>query len=105
MSLIEYPYVWRVRARLPEDIKKGEDMNDTAKIPTLYFDEHGNGPDHLYLEVFPIRADSIMPPTLSLRVRPGSLVIRAQVDGGYFMQREQVVALREALDAWLLDNP
>lgn len=76
---------------------------DTAKISALYFDAEGLGPDHVYLEAFPIRGDEIMPAALSLRVRAGEFVMRAQVDGGYFMQREQVQALHKALGAWL-DN-
>lgn len=78
---------------------------DTVKIPTLYFDAEGLGPDHVYLEVFPIRGDEIMRPAVSLRVRAGEFVMRAQVDGGYFMERQQVIALRDALNAWIAVTP
>lgn len=77
---------------------------NTTKISTLYFDKDGLGPDHVYLEVFPIRGDKIMKPALSLRVRAGDMVMRAPVDGGYFMEREQVEALHKALGEWL-SNP
>lgn len=81
---------------MPSDIRP-----DTAKVPVLYFDADGLGPDQLCLEVFPIRGDEVMPAALSLRVRASGLVMRAQVDGGYFMQREQVASLHQALGAWL----
>lgn len=77
---------------------------NTPKVAALYFDADGLGPDHVYLDVFPIRGDEVMAPALSLRVRAGGLVMRAQVDGGYFMQREQVESLHKALGQWL-DNP
>lgn len=81
---------------MPNDIR-----SDTAKIPALYFDEGGLGPDHVYLEVFPIRGDEIMKPSLSLRVRAGEFVRLAPIDGGYFMERNQVEALHRALGEWL----
>lgn len=81
---------------MPNDIKP-----DTAKIPVLYFDADGLGPDHLFLEVQPIRGDEVMAPSLSLRVRAAGLVMRAPVDGGYFLQREQVTPMFRALGGWL----
>jgi hypothetical protein len=75
------------------------------RIPTLYFDANGLGPDHLSLELFPVRGDEVMQPALSLRVRAEGLVMRAQVDGGYFLQREQVEKLRDGLNAWLANPP
>lgn len=78
---------------------------DTVKVSTLYFDADGLGPDHVYLELFPLRADEIMPAALSLRVRAGELVLRAQIDGGYFMQHAQVAELHKALGDWLAKHP
>lgn len=77
---------------------------DTAKVPALYFDADGLGPDHVYIEVFPLRGDDVMPDSLSLRVRGAGFVLRAQLDGGYFMQRAQIEALHEALGAWLKEH-
>lgn len=80
-------------------------MAETTRIPALYFDKDGLGPDHTALEVFPVRGDNVMPPALSLRVRAIGFVMRAQVDGGYFMQREQVEQLHKALGEWLANPP
>lgn len=79
-----------------------DQRQDTPKIPALYFDADGLGPDHVYLEVFPIRGDEVMKPAVSLRVRAGEFVMRAQIDGGYFMERAQVAALYQALGEWLV---
>lgn len=78
---------------------------DTAKIPALYFDADGLGPDQLTLEVCPFRGDEVIAASLSLRVRSNGLVMRAQVGGSYFMEREQVAALHKALGAWLDQTP
>lgn len=75
------------------------------KVSALYFDKDGLGPDHVYLELFPVRGDGVMDPALTLRVRAGEFVMRAQVDGGYFMQRQQVQELHDALAQWLASPP
>ena len=77
------------------------------RISVLYFDKDGHGPDCLYLEVFPIRGETRigLEPALSLRVRAGEFVMRAEVDGGYFMERAQVQELRDALTKWLDNTP
>lgn len=82
-----------------------DDMKpDTAKVAALYFNAIGNGPDHVYLEVFPIRGDDVMPASLALRVRAGDdLTVYAALGGGYFMHRHQIEELHRALGAWLAD--
>lgn len=86
---------------MTQEIFMSDTKPDSAKIPALYFDADGLGPDHVYLEVFPIRGDQVMSPAVSLRVRAGEFVMRAQIDGGYFMERAQVIALRDALNGWI----
>ena len=77
------------------------------KISTLYFDKDGLGPDHVYLEVYPIRGEAAvdLAPALSLRVRAGEFVMRADTGGGYYMERQQVQELHDALAAWLESPP
>lgn len=82
----------------------GQDAAEAAgphKVPALYFDKDGLGPDHVYLELFSVRGDDVMETSLSLRVRAGEFVMRAQIDGGYLMGRQQVEQLRDALTQWL----
>ena len=80
-------------------------MKTPIRIPVLYFDKDGLGPDELALEVFPLSVDEDMPAAMTLRVRAAGLVMRSDIDGGYFMHREQATALRDALDAWLKEVP
>lgn len=75
------------------------------RIPTLWFDREGCGPDHMFLELHPFRSemDGKIPAALGIRVRAGELVIigRPLVDGGFNMQREQIAELHRQLGAWL----
>jgi hypothetical protein len=81
----------------------------SARIPVLWFDRRGCGPDELELELAPFAAekDGAIPATLGLRVRAGELVIGAEplVDGGFNLARGQVAELHEQLGAWLATTP
>lgn len=73
-----------------------------SKIPALFFDKDGLGPDEVALESTPVR--QIHPkdrPALSLRIRSNGLAMRAPIDAGFFMYREQVLELHTELGAWL----
>jgi hypothetical protein len=75
------------------------------RIPVLWFDNRGCGPDHLALELHPFPAElgGRISACLGLRVRAGDLAIGAAglIDGGFNLGREQVAALHRALGAWL----
>lgn len=84
----------------------------TGRVPVLWFDSKGCGPDHFYLEVFPFKElrdgdELVAPPSLGLRLRAGDLVIlgRGMIDGGFNLGREQVAAFHQQLGAWLASNP
>lgn len=84
----------------------------TGRVPALWFDSKGCGPDHFYLEVFPFKelrdGDKLVaPPSLGLRLRAGDLVIlgRGMIDGGFNMERAQIAELHRQLGAWLAEIP
>lgn len=76
------------------------------RIPVLYFDKDGLGPDELALEVANLRKYK---PTdtaqLNIRIRKHGMVMRADVDGGYMMDRDTVAELHSQLTQWLSENP
>lgn len=78
------------------------------RIPVLWFDREGCGPDELALELhhFPAQTDMDIPAWLGLRVRARGIVINAakMVDGGLNLHREQVVELHAQLGKWLEEN-
>lgn len=78
---------------------------DPDRIPVLWFNSRGCGPDELALELHPFPAEfgGRIPAYLGLRVRGDGLVIGAGalVDGGFNLGREQVEQLHRALGAWL----
>jgi len=87
-------------------------MSDDDKIPALWFDRSGNGPDHLAIELhpFPAELEGRIPAWLGLRVRANDPVLEAVapcplVDGGFNLHREQVEQLHRQLGAWLEANP
>lgn len=74
------------------------------RIPALWFDSDGFGPDHLALELHPFAAemDGRIPAYLGLRVRSGgSLCPNPMVDGGFNLSRASVETLRRQLTEWL----
>ena len=83
--------------------------NTDSRIPVLWFDRRGNGPDELALELhnFPSDLEGRIPAYLGIRVRAGEIVIGAGplVDGGFNLHRDQVADLHRQLGAWLEANP
>lgn len=81
----------------------------TDRIPVLWFDSKGCGPDELALQLhpFPAELDGKIPAWLGLRVRAGDLVIgaKALIDGGFNLHRDQVENLYRQLGEWLAANP
>lgn len=79
------------------------------RIPALWFDAKGCGPDELALQLHPFASemDGEIPASLGIRVRAGELVIGAGplVDGGFNLHRDQVAELHRQLGAWLEENP
>jgi len=84
-------------------------MPEQPKIPVLWFNSKGHGPDELALQLhpFPAELEGRIPAHLGLRVRSDGLVIGADqlVDGGFNLHREQVEDLHRQLGAWLEANP
>lgn len=81
---------------------------ERALIPALFFDANGCGPDELLIvpHWFEAELDGAIPASFGLRLMAGGMVIgNAPVGGGLHMHREQVVQLREQLDAWLAAHP
>jgi hypothetical protein len=80
---------------------------ERERIPVLWFDRRGCGPDHLAIELHPFAAERIgeteIDAHLGLRVRAAGLVIGGGplVDGGFFLRREQVEQLHRGIGAWL----
>lgn len=81
---------------------------EKPRIPALWFDAKGCGPDQMFLELYAFKAlmdgeTLVAPPHLGLRVRAGNLVIMGAslVDGGFYLGREQVEELHRQLGAWL----
>lgn len=85
--------------------------NADDRIPVLWFDARGCGPDELALELHPFPAEAVMggiiPAVLGIRVRAGDLVIGAGplVDGGFNLHRDGAAELHRQLGAWLEANP
>lgn len=84
-------------------------MSNTPRIPALWFNSKGHGPDELALELHPFAAeeDGAIPASLGIRVRVDGLVIQAGplVDGGFNMHRNQVDELHRQLGEWLAATP
>lgn len=86
-------------------------MSTPTKIPALYFTAKGFGPDEVALVAEPIRQ---LRPTdrlaLGLRIvrsdHEGAIVMNLaeQIDGGFYLEREQVAALHSEFGAWLDAN-
>lgn len=62
----------------------------TGRVPVLWFDARGCGPDQFYLEIHPFKEirdgeDLVAEASLGLRLRAGDLVIvgRGMIDGGF----------------------
>lgn len=83
--------------------------NDKSRIPVLWFDAKGMGPDEFALEFqsFPSDMGGRIPAFLGIRVRAAGLVIAGAslVDGGFNLHRDQVAELHRQLGAWLEANP
>jgi len=79
------------------------------RIPVLWFDRRGCGPDQFAIELhpFPAELEGKIPAHLGLRVRAGDAVIVGGdlIDGGFYIGREQAEQLHHGLGAWLEANP
>lgn len=91
---------------------------DLPDVPALWFDSRGCGPSEMAFQLHNFKAemDGEIPAHLGLRIvvhQPGddekgmSMVgaaAKGLVDSGFYLGREQVVALHAQLTAWLEAN-
>lgn len=104
-------FIQQVGSR-PRATVTGMPNDNRSRVPVLWFDRNGCGPDHLFLEVTPQAAlqegpDLIAPASLGLRIRGGELVLmgQAMLDGGFMIDRQSVATLHQEIGKWLSHNP